>query len=296
MRCTKPFVSGRVAFGCGQCMPCRFNRRRTWAFRIMLESSLHSLSSCITLTYREAPLSLDPSHLQLWLKRVRKASEPHKLRYFACGEYGDESGRPHFHVCLFGYSPCQGGAVIKGECQCNPCSVVRKTWGYGHVMVRPLDHFGAQYVAGYVVKKMTSARDARLSEGQYPEFARMSLHPGIGADALWDVASEMMRAGQSGELPSSLYVGKQLQPLGRYLRLQLSKRLGHSEEYRAAVTDQALSRLFEEMSIVWELAKSGKVVGEKGDKLVSPQAILREVNEPFARSLEGRFKMRRRSL
>lgn len=262
----------------------------------MLEASQHAASSCITLTYKDAPYSLDPSHLQLWLKRIRFAVAPGKLRYFAAGEYGDENGRPHFHVCLFGYEPCLGGRVINGECQCKSCYVVRKTWGFGFSSVRPLDRFGAQYVAGYVVKKMTSVKDSRLSEGQYPEFARMSLRPGIGADALWDVASDMMRAGQSGVLPSRLYEGNKLAPLGRYLRLQLSRRLGHSEEYRAALTDQALSRLFEEMSLVWDLAKSGKVRGDDGQALVSPQAIYREVNAPYAAALKGKFNMRRRKL
>lgn len=296
MRCIKPFVSGRAAFGCGQCMPCRVNRRRTWAHRIMLEAGQYKDNCFVTLTYGDAPYSLVPEDLQLWLKRFRKRVSPIRIRYFACGEYGDENGRPHFHAALFNFPTCYGGHLIKGECQCIACCAVRETWGYGFVTLRPLDRVRAHYVAGYVTKKLTSWRDTRLSDGQHPEFARMSLRPGIGADALWDVASAMMQYGQSGVLPSQLMMDGQRHPLGRYLRLKLSERLGHTEEERASLSDQALSRLYEEMSVVWSLAISGKVVAEDGSSIVSPQKLLGEVNKPYARALEGRSKIRRRKL
>ena len=106
MVCKKPFTRGVEAYGCGQCLPCRVNRRRIWTHRVLLEAIKSSESSFITLTYDDENLpengSLCPSHVRDWLKRIRKKVEPRKLRYFLVGEYGDETKRPHYHVALFG--------------------------------------------------------------------------------------------------------------------------------------------------------------------------------------------------
>jgi hypothetical protein len=47
--------------------------------------------------------------LQLFFKRLRKAYPDVKLRYFACGKYGEQFARPHYHVILFGKSFMKGG-------------------------------------------------------------------------------------------------------------------------------------------------------------------------------------------
>ncbi|AXB22553.1 replication initiation protein [Lynx canadensis associated microvirus CLP 9413] len=39
---------------------------------------------------------------QLFMKRLRKAFPDQKIRYFAAGEYGSETFRPHYHAILFG--------------------------------------------------------------------------------------------------------------------------------------------------------------------------------------------------
>ena len=92
--------------GCGQCLPCRINKRREWTFRLELEASLHEHNSFVTLTYADQFLpedgSVNPRHTQLWLKRLRKVLDPRKVRFFLCGEYGDQTFRPHYHACLFG--------------------------------------------------------------------------------------------------------------------------------------------------------------------------------------------------
>jgi hypothetical protein len=61
----------------------------------------------ITLTYDDRNLpndhSLNKKHFQNFLKRFRKAIHPQKIRYFMCGEYGDDTWRPHYHAIIFGY-------------------------------------------------------------------------------------------------------------------------------------------------------------------------------------------------
>lgn len=213
MLCRKPFVRGASAFGCGQCMPCRFNRRRVWTHRLMIEALVHPSASFVTLTYEEVPDggSLVPKDLQLWLKRFREVRGP--CRYYAVGEYGDQTERPHYHLALFGHDR---------ECT----EDVSRTWGKGHVYVGTLTFHSAQYIAGYVTKKLTKRDDPRLG-GRYPEFARMSLRPGIGAYGAVDIAKALQsKAGwdeieRFGDVPASLLVGRKSWPLGRYIRMKI---------------------------------------------------------------------------
>ena len=91
-------------FGCGQCLHCRINQSRIWQTRLLLEASDCFDSTFMTLTYDEynVPFNyyLDKTHLTKFLKRYRKRLG-HKIRYYAIGEYGDETWRPHFHLAIF---------------------------------------------------------------------------------------------------------------------------------------------------------------------------------------------------
>ena len=107
---TQPFDV--VNLPCGQCIGCRLERSRQWAVRCMYEASLHTCNSFLTLTYDDDHIRWSPvtgeqtlykRDLQLFMKRLRKHLEPLKVRFFACGEYGDNTYRPHYHVILFGY-------------------------------------------------------------------------------------------------------------------------------------------------------------------------------------------------
>lgn len=216
----------------------------------MLEAADHDDNSFVTLTYGDKDLPADgsvrPGDVQLWLKRFRKRVAPDKIRFFAVGEYGDNNWRPHYHVALFGFAPC---AYLdrRFDCPCLSCTVVRETWGFGHVTVDRLEEGSARYVVGYVVKKMTGVDDVRLS-GRHPEFARMSLRPGIGADAMWSVASEMMRYDAS--VPVALGRGRKKWPLGRYLRNKLKEMTGREE----GATPEELAKLAEHLQAVRSFA------------------------------------------
>lgn len=283
MKCVSPFVSGKAAFGCGQCMPCRFNKRREWTHRIMLEALDHEQKSFITLTYSDGTVnSLDPAHIRDWLKRLRRRVEPGRVRYFCVGEYGDQSQRPHYHAALFGYPCCSAGMVVGGACQCRACLGVRETWGRGHVFVGTLEPRSAQYVAGYVTKKMTSKEDARL-HGRYPEFARMSLKPGIGADAMWNVASVMMQYKlEDRNVPLALNHGGRELPLGRYLRRKLRRMLGHAEDSDVAELEELENELLAVRQVAWVSSSSVK-------------DVYAALNEGYARALTARSLLKERT-
>lgn len=204
-------------FPCGQCLPCRINKRRVWTHRLMLERFCHETAVFVTLTYDPEHLpvaeketgTLDKRDVQLWLKRLRKAVEPKKLRYYLCGEYGTQTYRPHYHAIIYGLGP-------------EHVQLIASTWAKGLVHVGDCTPESCQYVAGYVTKKMTKKQDA-----EQKEFAVMSLRPGIGYPAL-DKIVELMKDEQFqkyilklGDVPSSLRHGAKLLPFGRYLKNKL---------------------------------------------------------------------------
>lgn len=273
MLCEKPYMIGVLPCACGKCFPCRINRRRLWAHRMQLESLVSSDASFVTLTYDDQHVppgqSLVVKDYQDWLKRLRKVLAPQKIRYFLVGEYGDETQRPHYHAALFGVHPLIAGG-FDGE-----LGVVQSSWNKGFTYVGELTPDSAMYVAGYCTKKMTSRKDPRLN-GRQPEFARMSLRPGIGAYAVEDIARSLdsdvgLRSiEQSSDVPFALLHGKRSLPLGRYLRGKLREKcgLGSCETPLKAQENYALSlRLLHEDGLknaknkaLWNWSNPSKIV------------------------------------
>lgn len=265
--CRNPYIQGMHAHNCGQCMPCRIQRKRVWTHRIMLEATSSNDNTFCTLTYRDKdlPLSgsglptLEPKHLQDWLKRLRfmfakggqelRLNQPLRLRYYAVGEYGDETFRPHYHAALFGFPSClyinSRYSLRRSNC-CPNCDLVRDTWTHGQILLGTLEASSAGYMAGYVTKKMTRSDDPRLGD-RYPEFSRMSLRPGIGAHFMHDVAHTLMRFNleddTQGDVPSSLRHGTRTLPLGRYLRRKLRTLVGKEPNAPQSAVDAVAQEL-----------------------------------------------------
>lgn len=253
MNCSNPFVSAGLAFGCGQCMPCRINRRRIWATRLIVEGKQYKDNAFVTLTYdpEHCPDSLIPTDLQSFMRRLRDRFAYHtdgrKLRFFACGEYGDENERPHFHLILFNFPTCIYRRTRKGVSSCCVwCDMVRDAWGKGFVFLGELEDDSAGYVCGYVTKKMTAKDDPRL-KGRHPEFARMSLKPGIGANAMFDVADTLLNYQNTldtlSDVPNALQIGREKRPLGRYLTKKLRTYVGRDEKAPQSKMDEIASSL-----------------------------------------------------
>lgn len=265
MKCGKPFRKDGVEYGCGQCLPCRFNRRRQWTMRLVLESTQHEFSSFVTLTYDKEHVPHDGSvsvrEMQLFLKRLRMRACGSAIRFFGVGEYGDQSWRPHYHLCLFGVSDR---------------SAICDSWQRGYVDVGSLTFESAAYVAGYSVKRMTDARDERLG-GRAPEFARMSLRPGIGAGAVGSISEGVTsRAGARfvagvGDVPGVLRFGGKTWPIGRYLKEKLRESLGMDKGCPDAVLAMAARRVWDSY-VESGLSSKAFVELEAGKRL---QSVLR---------------------
>eukprot|EP00481_Brizalina_sp_1-RS-2013_P003097 TRINITY_DN8386_c0_g1_i1.p1 TRINITY_DN8386_c0_g1~~TRINITY_DN8386_c0_g1_i1.p1 ORF type:complete len:127 (+),score=9.80 TRINITY_DN8386_c0_g1_i1:32-382(+) len=89
------------------------------------------------------------SHLKGFVDKLRNGSLGH-FRYFAVGEYGDKTLRPHYHLAIFNTPPEHWAEYFD------------KKWEYGFTMAGEMTAQSAAYVSGYCAKKMTDKSDDRL--------------------------------------------------------------------------------------------------------------------------------------
>lgn len=186
-----------IEFGCKQCIGCKLDYESEWATRMVHENQMHDESMFLTLTYSPENLpenySLVPRHLQLFWKKVRKKYPELKIRYVGCGEYGNQTHRPHYHAILFGYEAKdleQVGTNGRGDALYSS-EEMDKLWGFGHVTIGKVTYESCAYVARYMLKN--SGADMRNDDYSFIDestgeiiireqkpFIRQSRKPGIG--------------------------------------------------------------------------------------------------------------------
>lgn len=164
---------------CGKCYACLQNKQQDWVNRMLEEQKNAESSYFVTLTYSDEvvphrsyfdpdscvnrqTLTLVKKDLQDFMKRLRKVV---KCRFFACGEYGSTTIRPHYHLCLF---------ISKSIDYNRLHEVIQDKWSFGFIQLAELNENRMAYCAKYLVKG-----------GKYPEhaekpFCLMSRKPGIG--------------------------------------------------------------------------------------------------------------------
>jgi hypothetical protein len=162
---------------------------------------MHKHNAFITLTFNEEHLPDDHSirkeHVQKFFKRLRKRIGV-DIRYFACGEYGKQNNRPHYHAIIFGYdfpdkqlrSKTRNGDLLFRS------STLEKAWKFGYSLIGDVTFESAAYVARYVMKKRKGDQEEideyyKLVDEETgeihqlePEFCLMSRRPGIGKNWL----------------------------------------------------------------------------------------------------------------
>lgn len=158
----------RLLVPCGKCEACLSRKRQDWYFRLKQELKQHVSSHFITLTYDEEHLPPDgcvkKRDCQLFMKRLRKAIEPYKVRYFLCSEYGPTTFRPHYHLILFGFPDSM-----------NLDDVLHNTWKNGFVTIGTVTDASINYVCKYCITKSLEL------DGKDPVFALMSTKPALGS-------------------------------------------------------------------------------------------------------------------
>lgn len=164
-----------IVLPCGHCFNCKTARAKSWAYRCVLEASLYPDNAFITLTYDNKHLpkdkKLSKKHFRLFIKRLRVLYPG--IRYFACGEYGPQTLRPHYHAIVFNWFPKDAQAIGPGEYGGYRylSKELDKIWANGSTELGDVSLASAGYVARYTLKKLGSNTG---------EFITMSLRPGIG--------------------------------------------------------------------------------------------------------------------
>lgn len=194
-------ISSFIEVPCGSCLSCRLAHSAAWADRCMLEMKYHKSSYFVTLTYDDEHLptdfdldlltgeKLETKHvtlvkrdLQLFIKRLRKKFNKQKIRFFACGEYGEKYKRPHYHLIIFGLELSDLKEVTKTSLgyQLYESQKMNELWTNGFITIGEATYETCAYTARYVTKKATEDLDYyyELNNIEKP-FITMSRKPGI---------------------------------------------------------------------------------------------------------------------
>lgn len=208
MECLKPrYLSKQeMVVPCGKCPFCAATRRTDWATRLEYEARLHVTKKFVTLTYANPHLrwhkgvpQLSKRDIQLWFKRLRKAGVP--IRYYAVGEYGSKTLRPHYHVILFG--------DVSDE-------LIRKTWELGQCHIGNVTQASIMYTLGYIVNKSWKHVTNRVAP-----FSLMSRKPGLGANYL----SPAMREWHQSDRKNYVLVDGVKRHLPRYYKTKIFSKI-----------------------------------------------------------------------
>lgn len=127
------------------------------------------------------------------MKRLRKWLDHKKIRFFHCGEYGENFGRPHYHAIIFGHdwSDKKLKFVTKRGDKVYTSNKLDELWTHGITSTASVTFESCAYVARYVTKKVTGQsaihhynkidyETGEILSERTPEYVTMSRRPGIG--------------------------------------------------------------------------------------------------------------------
>lgn len=198
---------------CGHCVGCRKDQAKEWSNRLLMESLYHEQNYFVTLTYdndhahwcdftnprtgqyfpkeSKHQATLKKKDVQDFMKRLRDRFADQRVRFYAAGEYGGCTFRPHIHLILFGLNVPADDFMPAGKSETGDQYFIwpklSEIWQYGFHSIEPANEYTMKYVANYVTKKLgLHPNDYYLDQGLEPPFSLMSRKPGIGAQYLID--------------------------------------------------------------------------------------------------------------
>lgn len=189
---TEPFYIGnkyycrKITVPCGHCIDCRQKYAYDWTARLLFEQESSESAYFITLTYddlnvpfnSDLNLSLKKKDFQNFVKRLRKSSPDVHIKYFAVGEYGSHTKRPHYHAIIFNIQ--FDDLVVCGD-KMFSSKKLESIWKKGRCTVQDVNATTCRYVCGYMLKD-TRPKSEFNKIGIEPPFTLISKKPSIGMD------------------------------------------------------------------------------------------------------------------
>lgn len=269
----------RTLVPCGQCIGCRLDHSREWASRCEMEymqmekkyGKRVAMDSCffVTLTYDNDHVkfgdqgysTLDYDDVKTFLDNLRHDAKRHGkvldegIRYYGAGEYGDQYGRPHYHIIIYGLTldmpadrtPTKDAEFFFVNKMGDPiykCDYLQKIWKNGYVTIGRFDWKTAAYTARYVLKKQKGKAASFYDDnGIAPEKSFCSNRPGIGFYYLDDNQLDIVEHGYI-----QLANGRK-SPIPRYFKKRLTDwNSDFMWDYQYDAYDKLRNNLFNELN------------------------------------------------
>ena len=191
---------------CGKCHSCVRSKMNGWRLRLIAELKQWSFSVFITLTFDDSMMERfrdDPNKaVRLFLDRMRK-NVGNGIKHFIIGEYGEKTGRFHYHGILFG---------VPRNFDVNQ---VEKLWKYGFVYLGWCNERTIHYITKYITKVDYNKNHKKANKQDIP---RIIVSHGIGSSFVDYARNEPMKK----DLKPFLITGKGAKiPLPRYVKAKL---------------------------------------------------------------------------
>lgn len=168
---------------CGKCLNCRVDRKTMWSDRAKYALKEFGCGTFLTLTYSDHMIrcicrddvlkksdvdgqtryNLYYPHVQNFLYRLRSEIKYNEkktgikdsglrsdFKFICTGEYGEQNGRCHFHLLVFGLDFARAKSLYK------------RNWIYGFIESRPILNGGIAYVLKYIDKMVTGDQKYQL--------------------------------------------------------------------------------------------------------------------------------------
>lgn len=208
-----------IEIPCGKCIGCRMDYSKEWQVRIIKEAEQWKDNAFLTLTYNNENLPtkdvinektgevttghpLKPEDLKQFIKKLRKVYYRKfgktQIRFYACGEYGGKTMRPHYHIALFNidttaFNDIRKIGVSNAGCPIFTSERIEKIWGKGFITIGELTPESAAYIARYMLKKQKGDKKLWFYESQaiVPEMTRSSTHNGIAYNFIIENAEKL---------------------------------------------------------------------------------------------------------
>lgn len=243
-----------IRLPCRRCIGCRMDYTFHWTNRGMCELMMHPRGSCHfgTLTYDDDHLpkygDLVYEDFTRFVKEVRRNVGP--FRYMVTAEYGEQTGRPHFHPHIFGLEVpdlvvagrgSNGDTLFASE-------LLEGLWGKGMVRLGEVTPTTLQYTTGYALKDTGAMHEENYravdeSTGELvqlrPPFMRVSNKPGIGGEwfdqyGMTDVVPKGFTTHYGKKYPTPPYFVERIKDLDEaaYERVKQERREAAAESER----------------------------------------------------------------